>query len=169
MHLPPHKLDNIDMIGAEAQQESEQNEEDDGVCPVAPPRTAGDGVPLGRGPQLKVDAGVAERNDGERTAEGNGAGYDQDVRGNAGGVQVNVLHAGPPLPVLVQRAAEEQGADLKADQNPDQAAHSAHHLDAPQAVQAVGVHHGQVSVQTDAGHKADACRKRSIGSDMYDC
>lgn len=168
VHLPPHELNNIDMIGAKAQQESEQNEEDDGVCPVTPPRPAGDGVPLGRGPQLEVDASVAERNDGERAAERNGAGYDQEVRSDARAVQVHVLHAGPPLPVLVQRAAEEQGADLKADQSPDQAAHPADHLDAPQAVQTVGVHHGQVSVQADAGHEADACRERSIGSDTWE-
>lgn len=168
MHLPPHELNNIDMIGAKAQQESEQNEEDHGVGPVTPPRSAGDGVLLGRSPQLKVDACVAERNDGERAAEGNGAGYDQEVRGDAGGVQVDVLHAGPPLLVLVQCAAQEQGAHLKADHNPDQAAHPADHFDAPQALQAVGVHHGQVPVQADAGHEANACRERSIGLDTCD-
>lgn len=119
------------MIGAEAQQESEQNEEDDSVGPVAPPRSTGNGVPLGRRPQREVDASVAKHNDGKRTAEGNGAGDDQEVRGDAGAVQVDVLHAGPPLPVLVQWAAEEQWAHLKADQNPDQAADPADHLDPP--------------------------------------
>lgn len=163
VNLPPHELDNIDMIGAKAQQESKENKEDDSVGPVPPPRPAGNGVPLGRSPQLEVDAGVAEHNDGEWAAEGNGAGYDQEVRGDAGAVQVDVLHAGPPVLTLVQRAAEEQGSHLQADQNPDQAAHPANHLHPPEAVQPLGVHHGQVSVQADAGHESDAYRKSSIG------
>lgn len=161
VHFSGHKLHNVDVVRAEAYDEGEEDEEDNGVGLMVPPRSACHGVLLGRGPQLQVDFGIAAQDDDQRAAEGHGAGQEQEIRGQAGGVEVEVLHAGPSSLVLTQHAAEQQRGYLQGDQSPDQAADPANHPGAPQSLQPVGMHHGQISVQTDAGHEANTWWKYS--------
>lgn len=155
VYLPGHKLRNVEVVRAEAHDEGEEDEENDRVGPVVPPRSTGHRVLLGGGSQLQVDLGVAAHDDDERTVEGDGAGQEQEIRGEAGAVEVEVLHAGFSVLVLVQHAAEQQRSDLQGHQSPDQAADPADHPHTPQTLQPVGMHHGQVSVQTDTGHEAN--------------
>lgn len=122
VYLPGHELHDVEVVRAEACDEGEQDEEDNGVGPVVPRRSAGHRALPGRGPQLQVDPGVASHDGDERTPEGDGTGQEQEVRGEAGALEVKVLHAGPPLLALAQHAAEQQGGHLQGDQSPDQAA-----------------------------------------------
>lgn len=59
------------------------------------------GVLLGHSSQLQVDLGVAANDGDERTAEGEGAGQKQEIRGEAGAIKVEVLHAGSSVLVLM--------------------------------------------------------------------
>ena len=122
-----HELHDVEVVRAEARDEGEEDEEDDGVGPVVPPRRAGHGALPGRRSQLQVDPGVAAQDDGEGAAEGDGAGQEQEVRGGAGALEGEVLHAGPSPLVLAQHAAEHQGSRLQGNQSPDQAADPADH------------------------------------------
>lgn len=112
VNLPGHELDDVDVVRAEAYEKGEKDEEDDGAGPVVPPESTGDGVLPGRSPQLQVDLHVAADDDGERAAEGDGAGQQQEIRGEPGAFEVEVLHAGSSFLVLAQHAAEQQGSDL---------------------------------------------------------
>lgn len=123
---------------------------------MRPPQSTGDGVLLGHYVQFQVDLGVADRDGEKRTAEGDGAGQQQEVGSEAGPVKVEVLHASSSSLMLVKRAAKQQRGYLQAHQRPHQAADPADHLNAPQTLQPVWVHHGQVAVQADTSHEANA-------------
>lgn len=146
VYLSGHELHDVEVVGAEARDKSQENEENDGVDPVVPPGWSGQRAVLGRGSQLQVDLGVAAGDDGERAAEGDGTGQEQEVRRQAGALEVEVLHAGPPPLVLAQHAVEEQGGYLQGDQGPDHVGDPADHPHASQTLQPVRMHHGQVSI-----------------------
>lgn len=113
VYLPGHKLHDVEVVRAEACDKGEEDEEDDGVGLVISPQSASYGVLLGCGSQFQVDLGVAAHDDGEWAAEGDGAGQEEEIRGEAGAFKVKVLHAGPFLLVLVQHATEQQRSYLQ--------------------------------------------------------
>lgn len=142
VQLPEHKLYYVDVVRAEADDKRDEDEEDDHVgsmVSLCPPR---DGVLLGRISEQEVDLGVAAQDDGERAAEGGGAGKNQEVGGVTGPLQVQVLHAGSLVLPDVQRAAEQQGNGLHEYDNPDQTANPTDDFGAAQALQPVWMHHG---------------------------
>lgn len=155
VYLPGHKLHNVEVVRTEADEKGEEDEENNGVGPMIPPGSTGYRVLLGCGSQLQVDLGVAACDDDEGTVEGDGTGQKQDIRGEVGALEVEVLHAGSSSMVLVQHAAEQQRSYLQGYQKPDQAADPANHPHTPQTLESVWMHHGQVSVQTDTGHEAN--------------
>lgn len=106
LYLSGHELHHIEVVGTETHQKSEEDQQDDGVGPVIPSQPTRDRVLLGCCVQFQVDLGIADRDGDERTAEGDGAGQEQEVGSEAGPLEVEVLHAGSPLLVLVKRAAK---------------------------------------------------------------
>lgn len=156
VYLPGHELHHIDVVRTKTHQKGKEDEQNDGVGPVFPSQSAHDGVLLGRCMQFQVDLGVADHDGDERTAEGEGAGQQQEVGSEAGPVEVEVLHAGSSFLMLVKCAAKQQRGYLQAHQSPHQVADPADHLDAPQTLQPVWMHHGQVPVQADTSHEANA-------------
>lgn len=156
VNLSGHELYHIEVVRTETHQKSQKDEQNDGIGPVFPSQWTRDGVLLGCCVQFQVDLGVADHNGDERAAEGEGAGQQQEVGSEAEPVKVEVLHAGPSSLMLGQRAAKQQRGYLQAHQSPDQAADPADHLHAPQALQPMWMHHGQVPVQADTSHEANA-------------
>lgn len=159
VYLSGHKLHNVEVVRAEAYDEGEEDEENNSVGPVIPLGSTGYCVPLGCGSQLQVDLGVAGDDDDERTAEGDGAGQKQEIRGEAGSLEVEVLHAGLSSLVFTQHAAEQQRSYLQGYQSPNHAGHPANHPHTPQTLQPVRMHHSQVAIQTDTGHESNTWRK----------
>lgn len=156
LNLSGHELHHIEVVGTETYQKSEEDQQDDGVGPLIPSQPTHDRVLLGCCVQFQVDLGVADRDGDKWTAEGDGAGQEQEVRSEAGPLEVEVLHAGSSFLVLIKRAAKHQRGYLQAHQSPHQAADPADHLNAPQTLQLVRMHHGQVAVHADASHEANA-------------
>lgn len=156
VYFSGHELDDVDVIRTKTHDESEEDEQNDGIGPVIPPRAPAYRALLSRVSQFEVDLGVAAHDSGKWAAEGHGTGQKQEIRSEAGALEVEVLHAGSSSLMLVQHAAEQQRSYLQRDQSPDQAADPADNLYAPQTLQPVWMHHGKVSVQADAGHEGNA-------------
>lgn len=112
VYFSEHELHYVEVVGAEADDEGEKDEENDRVGPVVSTRPACHGVPLGSVSQFQVDLGVAAHDDGQWTAERDDAGQNQEVRGEAGSLKVKILHAGAFALVQVKHTAEQQRSCL---------------------------------------------------------
>lgn len=168
VYLSRHKLHNVEVVRAEAYDKGEKDEENNSVGPMIPPRPTSYRVLLGCSSQLQVDLGVAAHDDGERTAVGDKTGQKQEIRGGTGALKVEVLHAGLFSLVLTQHAAEQHRSYLQGYHSPDQAGDPADHPRTPQTLQPVWMHHGQVAIHTDTGHKANTWWKyNSYANTVY--
>lgn len=142
VELPEHKLYYVDMVRAEAEDKSDEDEEDDFIGSVVSLRPPCDGILLGCISKQEVDLGVAAQDDGERAAEGDGAGKNQEMGSKTGALQVQVLHTGSLVLPNVQCATEQQGNGLHEYYKPDQTANPADDFCAAQALKPVWMHHG---------------------------
>lgn len=151
-----HELHDIDVVGAEAQHEAQQNQQYYVLGPATFSRLASHGVLLGHLGKLGIDLAVAAKDKSQGQAEPNNTGKQKHIWGFRRFIQVGVLHACLLTFPLINHAPEEHRRCLQENNRPDQNADASYHFQTPQLQTPVWMHHGQVAVSTDAGHECDA-------------
>lgn len=154
--LPDHELDDVEVVGTEAEQDGQQHHQDDGEGPAVVPVLHRQWILLGRLAELKVDPHIAHQDDAHGQEEAEHAGPQEQVGQLGNLLEVEVLHARQFVPHPPCHGPQKQRRCLQEHQRPDEDADApgAAHLPNPAGVP--GAHHGDVAVHAYAGHEVDA-------------